>query len=203
MEHLGLGEGTRVIDLQVSPSRLRDGIRADMQKDDLPPGIDEPSLPALPDFSAQPYRPRAASHPRGSLLPLPDTVTPEEGLHDVSPPSFAASEAAQAVGGVAMGGMRRSASGSNAAALGGSVIPGVAGLTVPLGGGIALAPRGSVHHSAACTPPPPPPPLTDEPPPPIADLTTPPPSLPEHESRGAPPGYEGHAGPAGGPPAYS
>ncbi|KAK4684242.1 hypothetical protein P7C73_g5952, partial [Tremellales sp. Uapishka_1] len=54
MESLGLGEGTRVVDLH----------------DDLPPGIDEPSLPALPDF--------AAPH------------------HHHLPPSFDASEAAEA-----------------------------------------------------------------------------------------------------------
>ncbi|RXK39260.1 hypothetical protein M231_03480 [Tremella mesenterica] len=59
MNHLGLGEGTRVVDMQ----------------DDLPPGIDEPSLPALPG-------------------PHPHSFD--------SPPSFAASEAAQAVGMVAV-----------------------------------------------------------------------------------------------------
>ncbi len=135
--------------------------------------------------------------PRGNLLPLPDSVTPDEGMHDVSPPSFAASEAAQARrrrghGRYASVRVRQQCCGARR-----GIIPNVAGLTVPLGGGIALAPRGSVHHTAACTPAQPPPPLTDEPPPPIADLTPPPPSLPEHEGRGAPPGYEGHAGPAG------
>lgn len=65
IERLGLGEGTRVVDLQ----------------DDLPPGIDEPSLPALPGFGERRRR--------------------ESG---VLPPSFADSEAAQAVGGVATSG---------------------------------------------------------------------------------------------------
>ncbi|WVF70307.1 hypothetical protein IAT40_005096 [Kwoniella sp. CBS 6097] len=81
MEQLGLGEGTRVVDLQ----------------DDLPPGIDEPSLPALPDFRAHP-----PSHPRGRVHPAfsPQTThLPEPPSHD--PPSFDASQAASALGGVA------------------------------------------------------------------------------------------------------
>jgi hypothetical protein len=74
MEQLGLGLGTRVVDLV----------------DDLPPGIDEPSLPALPGF-AHPSPPATQHqlHPR---------QIPADHEH---PPSFDASEAAEAVGGVA------------------------------------------------------------------------------------------------------
>lgn len=50
------------------------------KQDDLPPGIDEPSLPALPDF-------QSTYHPPPPPVP--------EGI-DQPPPSFAASEAAVA-----------------------------------------------------------------------------------------------------------
>ncbi|WVW82485.1 hypothetical protein I302_104496 [Kwoniella bestiolae CBS 10118] len=83
MEHLGLGEGTRIVDLQ----------------DDLPPGIDEPSLPALPDF-----HPHSHVNNRQSPPPAP-YISPSTHTHTLppahDPPSFDASQAANAVGGVA------------------------------------------------------------------------------------------------------
>ncbi|ODN78016.1 hypothetical protein L202_05101 [Cryptococcus amylolentus CBS 6039] len=99
MEHLGLGDGTRVVDLQ----------------DDLPPGIDEPSLPALPSFNSPHSQPPSRTfqqfstqtlptnaHPLHSP-PLPATPPPpHESQH--APPSFDASQAANAVGGVAASG---------------------------------------------------------------------------------------------------
>nr|ODN87472.1 hypothetical protein L203_03249 [Cryptococcus depauperatus CBS 7841] len=79
MERLGLGDGTRVVDLQ----------------DDLPPGIDEPSLPALPSsFTAQ--RHPAFQPPPPHLDPMEPLPTHAEPPHD--PPSFDASQAASAVG---------------------------------------------------------------------------------------------------------
>ncbi|KAK8866087.1 hypothetical protein IAR55_001238 [Kwoniella newhampshirensis] len=91
MEHLGLGEGTRVVDLQ----------------DDLPPGIDEPSLPALPTFdqSHSPTHQPPYHHHHQAFGPAPThahTTTPP--AHD--PPSFDASQAASAVGGVAASSLR-------------------------------------------------------------------------------------------------
>lgn len=78
MEQLGLGHGTRVVDLH----------------DDMPPGIDEPSLPALPGFGTpQSY------HPPTFVDPFTPGVEPAVELDH--PPSFDASEAAEAVGGVA------------------------------------------------------------------------------------------------------
>ncbi|KAE8542905.1 hypothetical protein D1P53_000968 [Cryptococcus gattii VGV] len=119
MEHLGLGEGTRIVDLQ----------------DDLPPGIDEPSLPALPSFTNQshsrphshshsqshsrsPYTPPPPPHPEHvheqNTIPIPTSPPPPhpEAAHPHShphshphdqppahdPPSFDASQAASAVG---------------------------------------------------------------------------------------------------------
>ncbi|WVQ82467.1 hypothetical protein IAT38_004596 [Cryptococcus sp. DSM 104549] len=98
MEHLGLGEGTRVVDLQ----------------DDLPPGIDEPSLPALPSFNAHP-RPHPQGYQDFSPLPHPASPPPPHATHphqDTTsppahdPPSFDASQAASAVGGVAASSVR-------------------------------------------------------------------------------------------------
>lgn len=107
MERLGLGEGSRVIDTQ----------------EDMPPGFDEPSLPALPN-AVMPHharnRARRLSHRRLSMevdidsppaFPM-DTnavgtdpgaaVAPEPNAaarqHLHPPPSFAASEAAEAQG---------------------------------------------------------------------------------------------------------
>lgn len=78
MEQLGLGHGTRVVDLH----------------DDMPPGIDEPSLPALPGFgSPQSY------HQPAFVDPFAGAAQPQVELDH--PPSFDASEAAEAVGGVA------------------------------------------------------------------------------------------------------
>ncbi|WWC86422.1 uncharacterized protein L201_001299 [Kwoniella dendrophila CBS 6074] len=108
MEHLGLGEGTRVVD----------------SLDDLPPGIDEPSLPALPDFHAHshthspqqqhhaivPNSPPPPAHapyispPSHSQHLPPPPISPM--AHD--PPSFDASQAANAVGGVATSHIRSS-----------------------------------------------------------------------------------------------
>lgn len=82
MEQLGLGHGTRVVDLH----------------DDMPPGIDEPSLPALPGFGTpQNY------HQAPTFV---DSFSGEVVGHEPQveldhPPSFDASEAAEAVGGVA------------------------------------------------------------------------------------------------------
>ncbi|WWD17710.1 hypothetical protein CI109_102151 [Kwoniella shandongensis] len=97
MEHLGLGEGTRVVDLQ----------------DDLPPGIDEPSLPALPSFDqshSSPHQP-GYHHPPAFGAPPPHphphTHTTTPPAHD--PPSFDASQAASAVGGVAASSLRAGA----------------------------------------------------------------------------------------------
>ena len=84
MEQLGLGEGTRVVDLQ----------------DDMPPGIDEPSLPSLPHAG----------------IPRPASYNTRRPAQDVSPPSFAASEAAQAAGGVAAPGAPRAARAARPAA---------------------------------------------------------------------------------------
>ncbi|WVR06034.1 hypothetical protein IAU60_003062 [Kwoniella sp. DSM 27419] len=92
MEQLGLGEGTRVVDLH----------------DDLPPGIDEPSLPALPDFGHAHSHPHVRAHGHELPPPHPDYSPPlaSEGLHSPGtpghdPPSFDASQAASAAGGVA------------------------------------------------------------------------------------------------------
>ncbi|ORX37434.1 hypothetical protein BD324DRAFT_651027 [Kockovaella imperatae] len=84
IESLGLGEGTRVVDLQ----------------DDLPPGIDEPSLPALPDFSGGRHA-RTQGFTSSQRSPV-STHHPDHqqrrGLQTASPgdhpPSFDASEAA-------------------------------------------------------------------------------------------------------------
>ncbi|WWC58764.1 uncharacterized protein I303_101308 [Kwoniella dejecticola CBS 10117] len=126
MEHLGLGEGTRIVDLQ----------------DDLPPGIDEPSLPALPDFHSHSHsHPHPASHPHShgrthqnpssDAMPMPMDIDidsnppppahapyisppahphalPPVPVHD--PPSFDASQAANAVGGVATSHIRANTS---------------------------------------------------------------------------------------------
>ncbi|TXT04383.1 hypothetical protein VHUM_04150 [Vanrija humicola] len=86
LEQLGLN--TRVVDMQ----------------DDMPPGIDEPSLPALPGFggSAPPVRnfaaPFVAPAFRSPFTTTRDNDSEAEGDH---PPSFAASEAAEAAGGMA------------------------------------------------------------------------------------------------------
>ncbi|KAL7419265.1 hypothetical protein Q5752_006102 [Cryptotrichosporon argae] len=108
MEQLGLGEGTRVVDLQ----------------DDLPPGIDEPSLPALPGFGTRGFRqtafdapppppPPPAAHEPTAHTPadLPPSFAADRpplfaadrppSFNADHPPSFAASEAAEAAGGVA------------------------------------------------------------------------------------------------------
>jgi hypothetical protein len=109
IERLGLGEGTRVIDTQ----------------EDMPPGFDEPSLPSLPN-AIMPHHVRNIQR-RGSRQnlqasltsdsPPPPAFTPNEsdGSHrttierDVDrsgvlpPPSFAASEAAEARGIAATG----------------------------------------------------------------------------------------------------
>ncbi|KAL1405016.1 hypothetical protein Q8F55_008639 [Vanrija albida] len=85
LEQLGLN--TRVVDMQ----------------DDMPPGIDEPSLPALPGFGAPPPAADAHSYAdqppafRSPFAPVRDTDSEAED----HPPSFAASEAAEAAGGVA------------------------------------------------------------------------------------------------------
>lgn len=79
MEQLGLGHGTRVVDLH----------------DDMPPGIDEPSLPALPGFGTP-----QAYHQPTFVDPFSAAAAPPEVEVD-HPPSFDASEAAEAVGGVA------------------------------------------------------------------------------------------------------
>jgi hypothetical protein len=71
-------------------------------QDDLPPGIDEPSLPALPDFSPHPHPTRF----RSPSLPRPAPPPLEHG-----PPSFDASEAAQAAGGVAVSAVREPGAG--------------------------------------------------------------------------------------------
>lgn len=107
MERLGLGEGSRVIDTQ----------------EDMPPGFDEPSLPALPN-AIMPHHHRnlvrRLSHRRHSMeqdtdsppaFPMDTTaVGPDSGVpvtrepnaavhqHLHPPPSFAASEAAEAQG---------------------------------------------------------------------------------------------------------
>jgi hypothetical protein len=120
IERLGLGEGTRIVDLQ----------------DDLPPGIDEPSLPALPGF--------AGAGP-GSGGGLRRGGAAEEGRGGgggvLLPPSFADSEAAQAVGGVATSGTGpgidgtqaigvRAGSGVGAAEVEGEAPPGYFGGTI-------------------------------------------------------------------------
>jgi hypothetical protein len=106
MERLGLGEGSRVIDTQ----------------EDMPPGFDEPSLPALPN-AVMPHharnRARRLSHRRLSMevdtdsppaFPMDNAIIPDSGTavarepnvaarqHLHPPPSFAASEAAEAQG---------------------------------------------------------------------------------------------------------
>lgn len=108
MESLGLGEGSRVIDTQ----------------EDMPPGFDEPSLPALPN-AIMPHHQRNRTHQSGhrrgstdahaeSPPAFPDdTATgsaaaggaeaeernvPSSQQHLHPPPSFAASEAAEAQG---------------------------------------------------------------------------------------------------------
>ena len=117
MEHLGLGEGTRVIDTQ----------------EDMPPGFDEPSLPSLPN-AIMPHHRRAIqrrtaleagephqdpSDPRLDESPPPPAFSRESnpgaeaqqqtrgeggGTRQVlPPPSFAASEAAEARGIAATG----------------------------------------------------------------------------------------------------
>ncbi len=70
----------------------------------MPPGIDEPSLPALPDFGNHHQRFRSPALP---------PLTQHQPAH--SPPSFDASEAAQAVGGVAIS---RDGAGVGAGAMG-------------------------------------------------------------------------------------
>ena len=98
--------------------------QSDQEQDDLPPGIDEPSLPALPDFSNRQTRFRSSSHPQ--VAPVID--------HGHEPPSFDASEAAQAVGGVAIS--RNSVVGELAAGMGvGEAPPGYFGGTSPAGSG--------------------------------------------------------------------
>lgn len=107
MERLGLGEGSRVIDTQ----------------EDMPPGFDEPSLPALPN-AIMPHharnRARRQSHRRlsievdtdsppafptdtavmGATPGAAETREPDAAArqHLHPPPSFAASEAAEAQG---------------------------------------------------------------------------------------------------------
>ncbi|WVQ62005.1 uncharacterized protein L199_000138 [Kwoniella botswanensis] len=94
MEHLGLGEGTRIVDLQ----------------DDLPPGIDEPSLPALPDFHSHSHvhvHAHGHTHDDDPHSPPPPPghapyISPPAHSHSLppahDPPSFDASQAANAVG---------------------------------------------------------------------------------------------------------
>ncbi len=80
MEQLGLAHG-RVVDLQ----------------DDLPPGIDEPSLPALPGFGGASRGFTQEEYPR-----FMDPFSAQREHVEVDhPPSFDASEAAEAIGGVA------------------------------------------------------------------------------------------------------
>lgn len=81
MEQLGLAHG-RVVDLQ----------------DDLPPGIDEPSLPALPGFGGNSRGFAQEEYPR-FMDPFAERATHAHVLDH--PPSFDASEAAEAIGGVA------------------------------------------------------------------------------------------------------
>ncbi|ORY34254.1 hypothetical protein BCR39DRAFT_586062 [Naematelia encephala] len=75
MEQLGLGEGTRIVDLQ----------------DDLPPTIDEPSFPALPGFSTQPAhghfraRPPDASPPSFALSEAQAAAAAAAGQPPVHP----------------------------------------------------------------------------------------------------------------------
>ena len=106
MESLGLGEGTRVVDLQARPHHLMPIPCLSNLQDDLPPGIDEPSLPALPDFSAHqprrmssypavPHSPTAHIHRRASNPP-PAADQVAGMANQPPPPSFAASEAAVA-----------------------------------------------------------------------------------------------------------
>ncbi|KLT41675.1 hypothetical protein CC85DRAFT_328823 [Cutaneotrichosporon oleaginosum] len=79
MEQLGLAHG-RVVDLQ----------------DDLPPGIDEPSLPALPGFGGASRGFTREEYPR-----FMDPFAQRPHVEVDHPPSFDASEAAEAIGGVA------------------------------------------------------------------------------------------------------
>lgn len=82
MEQLGLAHG-RVVDLH----------------DDLPPGIDEPSLPALPGFGGASRGFAQEEYPR-FMDPFADRTAHAHVQVD-HPPSFDASEAAEAIGGVA------------------------------------------------------------------------------------------------------
>ncbi|BEJ10910.1 hypothetical protein CspHIS471_0103320 [Cutaneotrichosporon sp. HIS471] len=82
MEQLGLAHG-RVVDLH----------------DDLPPGIDEPSLPALPGFGGASRGFTQEEYPR-FMDPFAERTTHAHVQVD-HPPSFDASEAAEAIGGVA------------------------------------------------------------------------------------------------------
>jgi hypothetical protein len=125
MEQLGLGEGTRVVDLQVRLFIYHDAEEEADSQDDLPPGIDEPSLPGLPTSYTPHPRPHAGATP------------PTQGDTD-NPPSFAASEAAQAVGGVASAQRTRSAilqQPSPVAGVVGEAPPGYFGAPVPSGEG--------------------------------------------------------------------
>ncbi|WRT64318.1 uncharacterized protein IL334_001250 [Kwoniella shivajii] len=96
MEHLGLGEGTRIVDLQ----------------DDLPPGIDEPSLPALPDFHSHSHSLSQSPPPIHADYTSPPPAPHDPLPHAHDPPSFDASQAANAVGGVATSHIRPRTSGS-------------------------------------------------------------------------------------------
>lgn len=107
VEALGLGEGTRVVDTE----------------EDMPPSIDEPSLPALPNAIMPHHTPRARRYTSSSpsVAVFPDapinhfagsppafeahtTDLPRSASLDAAPPpTFAASEAAEAQGIAATG----------------------------------------------------------------------------------------------------
>ncbi|OCF37632.1 hypothetical protein I316_00759 [Kwoniella heveanensis BCC8398] len=172
MEQLGLGEGTRVVDLQ----------------DDLPPGIDEPSLPALPDFHAHPpSHPRGHTHPTYS--PPPATHSPELPSHD--PPSFDASQAASAVGGVATSHPRSASLGPLPPVTPSTGSPGIGSIGVPSAGagagvvasgvGSGVGARRPSRHAIDAD----------------VDVAV---VVGGHEHHEAPPGYERAGGEAGLPP---
>lgn len=76
MTELGLGDGTRVVDT----------------REDMPPGIDEPSLPALPDMS----RRHSMSQDADVGVDVAAIAARNGQAIGASPPSFAASERAEA-----------------------------------------------------------------------------------------------------------
>lgn len=73
MEHLGLGQGTRVVDTQ----------------EDMPPGFDEPSLPALPN-AVMPHHSRNVNKHRAMVGRLrAESVTDQDDhdMHEPRPPT--------------------------------------------------------------------------------------------------------------------